>query len=199
MMTEEVIELLLKRDPELIDGVDSKGYNVLHSWVETRSISFYMNLIPGIIPDARAKVFGDYIHPTTLLGRYNPLHLAAMERSSIGIVHCLINGYVAYQKEINRGVMPMTTSLHPWTAKDRKGNMPVHLALEGERHHHEEFVLYLLSLDSSAWVAPNSEGDTPLFIAASNGYGKVIDAFVRDKHRPQYLHIPLGKDGVTDD
>ncbi|KAL2924998.1 Ankyrin-1, partial [Bienertia sinuspersici] len=196
-VTEEVIELLLKKDPELIDGVDSRGYNVLHSWVDTdRIISFNRKVISRIISAARAKVFGDFIHSTTLECRHNPLHLAALKYSSIKTVKYLIDGYVTYQKEINRGVMPMTPSLHPWTAKDTEGNMPVHIALTLNRYN-EENALYLLSLDSSAWVVPNSKGDTPLFTAAYKGYGQVIEAFARIKHRPEYRHIPLGKDGVT--
>ncbi|KAL2936516.1 Ankyrin repeat domain-containing protein 35 [Bienertia sinuspersici] len=193
---EEVVELLLEKNPELIDRVHEGGYNMLHKWAMTNSIPFYMNIIPRIIPAARGKFFGDFIHSTTLARRLNPLHLAAMTYSSSDAVQSLIDGYVAYQKEVNRGVIPTTPSVHPWTSKDWEGNMPVHLALE-EMHRNEESVIYLLSVDSSLWLAPNSKGDTPLFTAAYKGYGQVIEAFARIKHRPEYRHIPLGKDGVT--
>ncbi|KAL2924973.1 Ankyrin repeat-containing protein BDA1 [Bienertia sinuspersici] len=181
-MTEGVIELLLEKNQELVDAVDDNGGNMLHQWIIHRFRKFPVNTLSKF-QDVRTKVFRDLIHSKNKNGR-NPFHIGASatkdSSDSNKLLKGLIEGYVDYQKETNGGVLPMSPDIiHPWKAKDNSGNTPVHEAI---RCHNEEIAVHLLTLDSSLWLIQDSQGLTPLYLAAATGCTGVLDHYLH--HQP---------------
>ena len=118
--------------------------------------------------------------PSSLLQQRNakgdtPLHLAAREGHST-----VVKNLIAAAKQLQGGRAACKVMLR---MSNEEGDTALH---EAVRYHHSEVVKLLIEEDTEFSHGANSEGNTPLYIAADRGFTDLVQVILDKFSSPAY-------------
>lgn len=108
-----------------------------------------------------------------------PLHIAAVE-GHYNIAHALIEQARAVTVELESGI---STSKHMVRMRNEDGDTALH---EAVRYEHLHVVKLLLEEDSEFFYLPNKAEETPLYIAAEEGFRESVYEILETCDSPSY-------------
>jgi ankyrin repeat protein len=178
----ELIKLLFKNSPEVIDSTDEKGLTPLHVAAANRQLKAAETLV-----GMRAKVNAQAFNGQT------PLHVAA-RRGEVAMVSLLVTNRAAVDARDTQGHTPLLLALQSASAAalETAGGMSAKtpqpdmtellIRARAEVNARNEAVInLLLRAGANPNVVEAVTGKTPLHFAAAVGHRPIIEALVRHR------------------